>query len=52
MGRLGSVAGPLLAAALIGAGQAPQQVLLALLPIIAIGGLTCLWLASRPTATD
>lgn len=52
MGRLGSVAGPLLAAALLGAGRAPQQVLLALLPIIAVGGVACLWLASRPTATD
>ncbi|SFJ41723.1 3-(3-hydroxy-phenyl)propionate transporter MhpT [Caulobacter sp. UNC279MFTsu5.1] len=52
MGRLGSAAGPLLAAALIGAGRSSNQVLLALLPVIAAGGLICLWLAARPVAED
>jgi AAHS family 3-hydroxyphenylpropionic acid transporter len=52
MGRLGSAAGPLLAAALIGAGRSSNQVLLALVPVIAAGGLICLWLAARPTSDD
>jgi AAHS family 3-hydroxyphenylpropionic acid transporter len=52
MGRLGSAAGPLLAAALIGAGRSSNQVLLALLPVIVAGGLICLWLAARPTSED
>lgn len=52
MGRLGSAAGPLLAASLIGAGRPPSQVLLALLPILAAGGAACLWLSARPIATD
>jgi MFS transporter, AAHS family, 3-hydroxyphenylpropionic acid transporter len=52
MGRLGSAAGPLLAATLIGAGRSPNQVLLALLPVIVAGGLISLWLAARPTADD
>jgi AAHS family 3-hydroxyphenylpropionic acid transporter len=52
MGRLGSAAGPLLAAALIGAGRSSNQVLLALVPVIAAGGLICLWLAARPTSED
>ncbi|KQV57270.1 MULTISPECIES: 3-(3-hydroxy-phenyl)propionate transporter MhpT [unclassified Caulobacter] len=52
MGRLGSAAGPLLAAALIGAGRSSNQVLLALLPVIVVGGLICLWLAARPTSED
>jgi len=52
MGRLGSAAGPLLAATLIGAGRSPNQVLLALAPVIVAGGLVSLWLAARPTADD
>ncbi len=52
MGRLGSAAGPLLAASLIGAGRPPGQVLLALLPILAAGGVACLWLSARATATE
>ena len=52
MGRLGSAAGPLLAASLIGAGRPPGQVLLALLPILAAGGAACLWLSARATATE
>lgn len=52
MGRLGSAAGPLLAATLIGAGGSSNQVLLALLPVIAVGGLVSLWLATRPRSED
>ncbi|KRA73890.1 MFS transporter [Caulobacter sp. Root656] len=52
MGRLGSAAGPLLAAALIGAGGSSNQVLLALVPVIAAGGLISLWLATRPLSDD
>jgi AAHS family 3-hydroxyphenylpropionic acid transporter len=52
MGRLGSAAGPLLAASLIGAGRSPNQVLLALVPVIAAGGVISLWLAARPIADD
>ncbi|PIC00085.1 3-(3-hydroxy-phenyl)propionate transporter MhpT [Caulobacter sp. X] len=52
MGRLGSAAGPLLAASLIGAGRPPSQVLLALLPILAAGGVACLWLSGRTTSSD
>lgn len=52
MGRLGSAAGPLLAATLIGAGGSSHQVLLALLPVIAVGGLVSLWLATRPRSED
>jgi AAHS family 3-hydroxyphenylpropionic acid transporter len=52
MGRLGSAAGPLLAAALIGAGGSSNQVLLALVPVIAAGGLVSLWLATRPRSDD
>jgi len=52
MGRLGSAAGPLLAASLIGAGRPPSQVLLTLLPILAVGGAACLWLSPRAHAVD
>jgi AAHS family 3-hydroxyphenylpropionic acid transporter len=52
IGRLGSAAGPLLAASLIGAGRSSNQVLLALLPVIALGSLVSLWLAARPISED
>lgn len=52
MGRLGSAAGPLLAAVLIGAGRPPGQVLLALLPILLAGGIVCLWLSTRVIAAE
>jgi AAHS family 3-hydroxyphenylpropionic acid transporter len=42
IGRAGSAVGPLLGAALVGAGRTPSQVLLALLPIIALAGLGAL----------
>jgi AAHS family 3-hydroxyphenylpropionic acid transporter len=40
VGRLGSAAGPILAAALVGAGHSPSQVLMALLPIIILSTVT------------
>ncbi|ATC25404.1 3-(3-hydroxy-phenyl)propionate transporter MhpT [Caulobacter vibrioides] len=52
VGRLGSAAGPLLAATLIGAGGSSNQVLLALMPVIALGGLVSLLLATRPHSED
>jgi AAHS family 3-hydroxyphenylpropionic acid transporter len=53
VGRLGSAAGPLLGAALVGSGQPPSQVLLVLLPIVALAGLAAFVLTaaeSRQTA--
>ncbi|CAN5315879.1 3-(3-hydroxy-phenyl)propionate transporter MhpT [soil metagenome] len=52
MGRLGSAIGPLLAGALLATGRSPAQVLLTLLPVLALGGLLCVWLATRPTAVE
>jgi len=52
MGRLGSAAGPLLAASLIGGGLPSSQVLLAMLPILAAGGAACLWLSARGKAAE
>ncbi|MGY2051348.1 3-(3-hydroxy-phenyl)propionate transporter MhpT [Methylobacterium sp. JK268] len=46
-GRLGSVAGPLLAGALIGAGQGNGQVLLLLVPILLVSGAAGALLARR-----
>jgi MFS transporter, AAHS family, 3-hydroxyphenylpropionic acid transporter len=45
VGRLGSAAGPLLAAALLASGKAPQDILLLLVPIILVAGLGALLLA-------
>ena len=42
VGRFGSAAGPLLAAALLGSGAAPQQVVMFLVPTIAISGVASL----------
>ncbi len=47
IGRIGSVVGPLFAAALVGAGKSPLQVLLALVPLAIIGGLTAILLSRR-----
>jgi len=52
MGRLGSAIGPLLAGALLATGRSPAQVLLTLLPVLAVGGVLCVWLAGRPTAPE
>uniref|UniRef100_B0SXT8 Major facilitator superfamily MFS_1 n=1 Tax=Caulobacter sp. (strain K31) TaxID=366602 RepID=B0SXT8_CAUSK len=50
MGRLGSALGPLLAGALLATGRSPAQVLLTLLPVLALGAVLCVWLANRPLA--
>jgi len=47
-GRLGSVAGPLLAGVLVAGGRSPVQVLMALLPIALIGGMATFALVRRP----
>ncbi len=56
VGRLGSIAGPLFAASLLGAGQTGAQVLTGMLPICAIAGVCAVLLAWKlPThdaATD
>jgi AAHS family 3-hydroxyphenylpropionic acid transporter len=46
VGRLGSAAGPLLAAALIGSGRTPQEVLIVLVPTILLSGLAVFILVS------
>lgn len=48
-GRLGSVAGPLLAGALVAGGKSATEVLLGIVPIAIIGGLASLLLVSRLT---
>ena len=50
VGRLGSAVGPLLAAALLGSGRSPSQVLLVLLPIISVAGLGAFVLAPNEPA--
>lgn len=51
VGRLGSIAGPLLAGALVAAGFTPSHVIMALVPITLAAGLTtALLLARRRTA--
>jgi AAHS family 3-hydroxyphenylpropionic acid transporter len=45
-GRLGSAVGPILAGALIGLGFAPAQILLCLMPILALSGLGALVLVA------
>lgn len=52
VGRLGGIAGPLLAAALLAAGATPSLVLMALLPIVALAGGAFLLLLTRPTVAD
>ena len=47
VGRLGSAVGPLLAAALLGSGRGPQEVLTVLVPIILVSGLAAWTLAHR-----
>jgi AAHS family 3-hydroxyphenylpropionic acid transporter len=50
VGRLGSAAGPLLAGALLTAGQSPQQVLLILLPTLGLSGLAAFVVALTTNA--
>jgi AAHS family 3-hydroxyphenylpropionic acid transporter len=52
VGRAGAIAGPLLAAALLGAGAGPTGVLLALLPLVAVAGAATLILIVRPLVRD
>jgi MFS transporter, AAHS family, 3-hydroxyphenylpropionic acid transporter len=47
IGRLGSIAGPLFAASLLGAGQSSAQVLMGMLPIVVVAGVAAVFLASR-----
>lgn len=49
-GRLGSIAGPLLAGVLVGQGQSVYQVLMALLPLVLVSGLISLVLAGKSAA--
>jgi AAHS family 3-hydroxyphenylpropionic acid transporter len=48
VGRLGSLMGPLLAGELVGAGQSAAQVLIHMLPIVAVGGCAAIALSVRP----
>ena len=48
-GRLGAIAGPLLAAALLAAGGDERSVLMSILPMVAIGGAAALLLLTRRT---
>jgi AAHS family 3-hydroxyphenylpropionic acid transporter len=52
VGRLGAIAGPLLAAALLAAGAGASGVLFALLPLVALSGGATLALLGRPTVAD
>lgn len=52
IGRLGSIAGPLFAASLLGAGQSSAQVLTGMLPIVLVAGLCAAALAARLPARD
>jgi MFS transporter, AAHS family, 3-hydroxyphenylpropionic acid transporter len=46
VGRLGSAAGPLLGAALLGTGRTPQEVLILLVPTIILSGIAVFVLVS------
>ena len=47
MGRIGSIAGPLLGGLLLGSGRTPSQVLEGILPIVVVGGCCAIALAWR-----
>ena len=47
MGRIGSVAGPLFAGRLVGAGHTASQVLMAIVPFAVVGGLTAVAVSAR-----
>jgi AAHS family 3-hydroxyphenylpropionic acid transporter len=51
LGRFGSIVGPLAVGVLLGAGKDPAQVLIALLPVVVVGGLAAMGLSLRKTAT-
>jgi AAHS family 3-hydroxyphenylpropionic acid transporter len=52
VGRVGAIAGPLLASALLGAGAGASGVLLALLPLAAVAGAATVALVAHPAVTD
>jgi AAHS family 3-hydroxyphenylpropionic acid transporter len=52
VGRIGAIIGPLLAAGLLAAGAGVEGVLLALLPLVAVAGVSTLGLLGRPTVAD
>lgn len=52
IGRLGSIAGPLVAGSLLGAGQGSAEVLIGMMPIVLVAGLCAAVLASRLPARD
>ena len=52
IGRLGGIAGPMLAAALLAGGAGSSLVLLALLPIVAVTGAAFVMLLPRPVVGD
>jgi AAHS family 3-hydroxyphenylpropionic acid transporter len=52
LGRLGSIVGPLAAAALISGGRSSSEVLTAFLPVVALGGLAAVWAAMGKRAED
>jgi AAHS family 3-hydroxyphenylpropionic acid transporter len=47
IGRIGSIAGPLLGGVLVGAGRSSAQVLAGLLPVVIVGSLCAIVLAWR-----
>jgi AAHS family 3-hydroxyphenylpropionic acid transporter len=51
-GRLGSVAGPLLAGVLVAGGRSPVQVLMALIPIALAGGIATFLLVRMPRVEE
>lgn len=52
VGRFGSAAGPLLAAALLGGGGNANQVLMTLVPVLLVAGVLTWWLGMRPATKD
>jgi AAHS family 3-hydroxyphenylpropionic acid transporter len=48
--RLGSLAGPSLAAVLLSAGRTPAEVLMSLLPVVLTAAVCLVWLSWRPRA--
>lgn len=52
LGRMGSIAGPLAAAALISGGRSSSEVLTAFLPVVALGGFAAVWAALGKRAED
>jgi AAHS family 3-hydroxyphenylpropionic acid transporter len=52
VGRLGSIAGPLLAGALLGAGQSAGQVLISIVPGVLLAFVAALMLARIPQVAE